>query len=131
MQDQEYIDNVLRTESPVNPEMLARMANPETLRLLHAVIGMVTEAGELADALKKHIFYGKPLDRINVLEEVGDSQWYAALAVDILKSTMAEVRQVNIAKLRARFPDKFNAKDAQDRDLANERAVLEQGHGQG
>ena len=37
------------------------------------VAGVVGEIGELMDAYKRHIAYGKELDRINVLEEIGDT----------------------------------------------------------
>ena len=72
-----YVENVLRTESPGNSETVARLTEPQTIRLLHAAMGMVTEAAELLDMLKKHIFYGKILDLINAKEEIGDSQWYS------------------------------------------------------
>ena len=44
----------------------------DKLRLMHAKEGIVTEAGELADQFKRHIFYRQPLDRLNVIEELGD-----------------------------------------------------------
>lgn len=120
-----YVNHVLRTDSPVTPELLARLQDPQTVRLLHAAMGLTTEAAELVDMLKKHIFYGKPLDRVNAVEEVGDSMWYAGLAVDVLKTTMDEILTKNIEKLRLRFPDKFNESDAINRDVAAERRLLE------
>jgi len=45
----------------------------------HAVLGMITEAAELADVEKRRMAYGKPIDRINVIEEVGDCLWYVNL----------------------------------------------------
>lgn len=47
--------------------------------LWHGACGMLTEIGEVADAYKKHEIYGKPLNRTNVLEELGDLMWYVAL----------------------------------------------------
>jgi NTP pyrophosphatase (non-canonical NTP hydrolase) len=47
--------------------------------LEHATIGMITEAGEFADAVKRHTVYGKELDVVNLIEEVGDNLWYANL----------------------------------------------------
>lgn len=47
----------------------------------HAILGMVTEMGELADAWKKRAIYEKPLDWTNIREECGDFMWYYALAV--------------------------------------------------
>lgn len=125
MNSSNYVENAIRTEAPVTSEMITRFSNPENIRLLHAGMGMVTEAGEFMDMLKKHLFYGKPLDKINLAEEVGDSYWYMALAVDILKTTMNDVMTVNIDKLKARYPEKFTEYHAENRDLVNERAILE------
>lgn len=42
----------------------------------HVILGIISEIGELADAYKKNLAYGKQLDRINVLEEWADSMFY-------------------------------------------------------
>jgi len=120
-----YVEAVLRTDCPITPELIARISEPQTVRLLHATIGMVTEAAELADMLKKHIFYGRPLDPVNAAEELGDNQWYVGLAIDVLKTTMNDILTMNIDKLRLRYPEKFNEADAHDRDIAAERLLLE------
>jgi hypothetical protein len=120
-----YVQHVLRTDSPITPDLLARLQDPQTVRLLHAAIGLATESGELLDMLKKHIFYGRPLDRVNAREEVGDSQWYAGLAIDVLSSTMDEILTMNIDKLRLRYPEKFCESRAVDRDTVAERRLLE------
>lgn len=46
----------------------------------HAVIGYFTECGEFVDQYKKHMFYGRELDKTNLIEELGDMCWYLALA---------------------------------------------------
>ncbi len=47
-------------------------------RLTHHALGYATEAGEILDVFKKHHIYGKPLDRVNLVEEIGDACWYLA-----------------------------------------------------
>jgi hypothetical protein len=47
--------------------------------LMHAMIGALTELGELLDIYKKHIFYGRHLDLAHLGEEIGDVLWYASL----------------------------------------------------
>jgi NTP pyrophosphatase (non-canonical NTP hydrolase) len=94
-------------------------------QLIHAFLGLSSEVGELADALKKHIIYGKALDEINVLEEIGDLSWYNALALTAVKKTMEECLQTNINKLRARYGEKFTQAAALERNLDKERKVLE------
>jgi len=120
-----YVEHVLRTDSPITPELLERLQDPQTVRLLHAAMGLSTEAAELLDMLKKHIFYGRPLDLVNAAEEVGDNQWYAGLAIDVLRTTMDELLTMNINKLRLRYPEKFRESDAINRDVDKERELLE------
>lgn len=98
----------------------------EGVDLIHGIIGKVTEAGELLEALM-HCMNGAPMDLTNLLEEVGDGQWYDAIICASLGTSFDQVQQTNIAKLRARFPDKFTEYDANNRDLSVERQILEQG----
>lgn len=96
--------------------------NPD---LMHAAIGLATESGELLDAIKKCVFYGKPLDVVNVKEELGDLLWYLAVACHATGTTIDEVGSLNIAKLKARYPDRFTEAEANERDTDHEREVLE------
>lgn len=93
-------------------------------RAMHGAMGMVTEAGEAMDMLKKHLVYGKEFDVINAIEEAGDKQWYIALFLDAVGFTMSEAQRRNIAKLRARYPQRFTEAQAITRDLDAERAAL-------
>lgn len=120
-----YIDeDAMRTE-PNYDEVVRRLKDPQVARLLHVGMGMVTEAGEFIDMLKKHIYYGKPIDRVNLNEELGDSSWYARIGANALGVGFLDVIMLNIRKLRARFPNKFSQRDAQVRDLDRERKILE------
>lgn len=44
----------------------------------HMVSGVITEIGEIVDAHKKHLAYGKTFDSVNEQEELGDTWWYLA-----------------------------------------------------
>lgn len=133
MNHSEYTHNVLMTESNDFNAIRSRMQPEQSIRLLHAVMGLATESGELMDALKKHFFYGKPLDFVNLKEEFGDKEWYTALGLDALMSGYEEIWETNINKLRARYkdlsgnPNKFTEDAAINRDLVKEREVLEAG----
>ena len=70
MNSKEYIRDAVVTESRDFDSMNTRLNDDGLKRLLHAGIGLSTEAGEFLDALKKHIFYGKELDRVNLKEEI-------------------------------------------------------------
>lgn len=119
-----FIKNAVRTESNDFVAIRSRLQPDFILRLLHGAMGLVTEAAELMDALKTHIYYGKPLDHINLREEVGDGFWYAAIIADTENVTFEEIQERIIAKLRVRFPQKFDEQKAVNRDLESERKVL-------
>jgi NTP pyrophosphatase (non-canonical NTP hydrolase) len=120
----QYVTDARRTEPDYAP-VVQRLADPRVARLLHVAMGLVTEAGEFVDQLKRHLFYGKPLDTVNLLEELGDITWYQRLGVDELESSLIDILDRNVAKLRARFPEKFTEDAALNRDLDAERKVLE------
>lgn len=125
MENTEYQEKALRTESKDIDIIASRLQDNTVIRLLHVGIGLATEAAEVLDALKKHIFYGKDLDKVNIAEEIGDSQWYAAIGADALNTTLSNIQNTNIEKLVARYPDKFCEEDALIRNLAKERKILE------
>lgn len=95
------------------------------IRLIHGLLGVQSESGELADALKKTLYYGQPLDLVNVVEEIGDICWYLAILADACGTTLEQCQRRNIAKLRQRYPDKFTEAEAATRDLQSEREALE------
>jgi NTP pyrophosphatase (non-canonical NTP hydrolase) len=51
-------------------------STPHTCDRLHMAVGIAGEAGELLDAIKKGFAYNKPLDRANIVEELGDTLFY-------------------------------------------------------
>ncbi len=102
-----------------------RLNNELMARLFHYSIGISTESGELQDAIKKTIMYGKELDIVNVKEEISDILWYIAGICRTLDTTFEELMELNINKLKARYGDKFTEHAAKNRDLATERLILE------
>lgn len=185
MEFQQYLIESSRTLKSLGKE----------LDLLHCATGLVTESAELVDAIKKHVFYGKPLDVVNIKEELGDLLWYVAIPVriftdldldinrqndefykkkiknniltkdgliryflsfnamvfnlskhivirplepdfynviedinlicEIYSLDLGEIMDININKLKARFPLNFTNENALNRDLEKERAILE------
>lgn len=78
--------------------------------LMHAVIGIASESGELLDAIKKNFAYGKPLNQENLLEEAGDLLFYFTALCLIQSWTLEQVAAANMNKLMKRYPDGvFNA----------------------
>jgi NTP pyrophosphatase (non-canonical NTP hydrolase) len=105
MDFQIYQAQALRTAKPL----------PVDDNLVHTALGVTGEAGEYADAIKKHVIYGKPLDQENAIEELGDILWFIALACEALGTDMASVAQGNIDKLKKRYPEKYTDQLAGDR----------------
>lgn len=73
--------------------------------LLHMAIGVSGEAGELLDAIKKHVVYQADLDMDNVIEELGDLEFYLAGIREALGVDRDHCLAVNVHKLRRRYPD--------------------------
>ena len=87
----------------------------EEADLIHAALGLASEAGEFADAIKKSFAYEKELDVENLVEELGDLLWFVALACKALNVPMDAVAVGNVAKLYKRYPEKFTNEAAHER----------------
>ncbi len=92
--------------------------------ILHGIIGSATEAGEQLEALYSTALNGQDFDEINIKEETGDQFWYNAVVAKACGFTFEGAQRVNIEKLRARYPNKFNEYDATNRNLVEERRIL-------
>jgi len=100
----------------------------QQINYLHnAITSLAISTAELLDIYKKAVFYGKLIDSddqyerlCNILDALVDMT--IIIDVDIL-----QIMHTNIDKLKARFPDKFNSDDANNRDLDKERGILEDG----
>jgi NTP pyrophosphatase (non-canonical NTP hydrolase) len=125
MDTKKYKDMVLKTESKDFGAIASRLSDKRAIRLLHGSCGLATEAGELLDTIKKYAFYGKEIDTVNVIEEVGDLMWYCAIILDELDVEFEDVMEKNINKLKARYGEKFSETSANTRNLNKERKILE------
>ena len=100
-------------------------ARSQSMKLIEAAMGIGGEGGEIVDIIKKHVFYGKELDRQHIKEELSDICWYINLLLSVVGSSWYEVFDTNIAKLEARYPDlRFNADHAINRDSNKEQAAM-------
>ncbi len=126
MNPSEYVKNTAATDHDDSGEYFMGLRCNENARLIHYVLGVGTEAGELQDAVKRLVAYNKPLDTVNVKEEIGDIFWYLGRLCDSLGLTFEECMERNIEKLKTRYPNKFTEHSALNRDLEAERKVLEQ-----
>lgn len=71
--------------------------------LVHMVLGISGEAGELLDAIKKKAIYQKELDIENIYEELGDIEFYLEGLRSSLNISRELVLSKNIEKLTKRY----------------------------
>jgi NTP pyrophosphatase (non-canonical NTP hydrolase) len=121
-----YTKGVETTENKDFSSMSQRLQEESTVRLLHGAVGLSTESAEILDAMKKHIFYGKPLDKVNLVEELSDQFWYIAIMLSELGVDLDTVLEKNLAKLKSRYGSKFTEASALERNLEAERSILEE-----
>lgn len=97
-------------------EKIREEVTGEDCHLLHMVVGISGEAGELLDAIKKKVIYRKPLDIENVLEELGDIEFYLEGLRQGVGVTREQCLQANIKKLGKRYEGfMYSDQSAQDR----------------
>lgn len=97
-------------------EAIVSEMTPEKAHMLHMVLGLAGEVGEMVDAIKKHVMYNKPLDMENVIEEFGDLEFYMEGLRQPIGITREQCLEANIAKLGVRYAGlSYSDKAAQDR----------------
>ncbi len=68
-------------------------------------LGLVGEAGECSELIKKHVFHNRALNREDLCAELGDVLWYAAMLAEACGLSLDDIAAHNVEKLRARYPD--------------------------
>ena len=81
---------------------LFKAQTPELMKL-HAALGVCGEAGELGDAIKKEVIYGKPVDLENIVEELGDLRFYIQAVMNLYGLSEQDILQRNANKLAKRY----------------------------
>src|SRR5574337_722271 len=89
---------------------------PDSINLWHMATGICGEAGELLDAIKKVAVYNKNIDLENVIEELGDLEFYMEGLRQALDLDREAILKYNYDKLNKRYPSgSYSNKDAQER----------------
>lgn len=83
--------------------------------LLNYTLGLVGEAGELVEIIKKHVFHGHELDIEKVIEEAGDVLFYLSAICTTLSIDLNDVALGNIIKLIKRYPEGFSSEKSINR----------------
>ena len=80
-------------------------------RLLTAALGLNGEASEFSEIVKKCIFQGKEYDdttKNKLKDELSDVMWYIAQGCIALDISIEELIDINMAKLKDRYPTGFD-----------------------
>lgn len=92
----EYQRGALRTAAP----------RDKRNELLHLVLGLVGESGEIAEKFKKWVrdldSDESRIDRSDIAKELGDVLWYVAVLADYLDLSLHDIAAANLAKLASR-----------------------------
>ena len=93
----------------------SHVRSEDIAKLVYA-LGLVGEAGELSDLIKKNVAHGHPIttkeDRDKLIKELGDVFWYLSQIAREYGLRLSEVAKDNILKLRTRYPNGFTIKDS-------------------
>ena len=92
-----------------------RAHGERNVELSNYALGLVCEAGEVGDILKKVIYHGHNLDEHEIKKEIGDVLWYLANLCSVLGYNLEDIAQINLEKLYKRYPNGFNTNDSINR----------------
>ena len=126
----DFVAGVTSQPSTDLPTLLSRMTeldvsdDADITRLLTAALGLTAESGEFTEVVKKIILQGKPYNdenKFHMKRELGDICWYLAQACMALDTTFDEIIEMNVEKLKARYPggefDVHNSENRKEGDL--------------
>lgn len=94
--------------------------NPELREkdvLINGVMGLCGESGEAIDHVKKHLAQGHELDKEYLAKELGDIAWYLAEVATVIGYDLDDILQMNIDKLKARYPEGFSVENSLNRNV--------------
>jgi len=125
-----YMDRYVNfTDSVANHDIGERTL--KILPLLHGVLGLGTEVGELMDIVKKYMVYNVPIDEFKIKDEGGDIIHYFTYILKWMKASLRECIEMNEAKCRERFPDGYSHEARANRNRAKEEEAQRKAIGEG
>ena len=82
---------------------------------------------KMLDSLKKKLYYNKEINIINFIDSTFKLYTLLENYCNFYKTDINVILEKNIAKLKARYGDKFSSDKAINRDLETEKKILENG----
>lgn len=118
MTPNEYQKLAMRTNDGMATTRLAKSLSfngADIGGVINGCLGLSGETGEFCDMIKKAVFHEKEFGEEHAKKELGDCLWYVAMICESFRWDLEEIMEMNIDKLKARYPDGF------DTNLANKR----------
>jgi NTP pyrophosphatase (non-canonical NTP hydrolase)/deoxyadenosine/deoxycytidine kinase len=91
------------------------ITDPTIVHSLDWSLGLGGEAGEVLDLIKHATFHGEELDRMELAKELGDVLWYVNAICTTMDMSLADVAELNLAKLAHRYNKGYSVKDSANR----------------
>ena len=115
MNIKEYQDLAMRTNDGkcterLNVEIEKGQGIVDVGGIINACLGLAGEVGEVNDMIKKTIFHRHQIEGEDIKKEISDCMWYIALMCESFGFNMNEIAEINIEKLKKRYPDGFSEK---------------------
>jgi len=82
------------------------------LALANYGMGLVGEAGECIDHIKKHVFHGHDLNAEEIRNELGDVLHYLSGLATMCGLELEDIALTNVTKLARRYPNGFKSEDS-------------------
>lgn len=118
MTGKEYQNLAMRTNDGMETTRLAKslsFSGADMGGVLNGCLGLSGETGEFCDIIKKAVFHEKEFDEEHAKKELGDCLWYVAMICESFGWNLEEIMQMNIDKLKARYPNGFDVVRANNR----------------
>src|SRR6266436_2194571 len=100
MKHSEFVSKLVKPSKEIFLEL-----NNSDCNLIHMILGICGESGELLDAIKNKVIYQKKLDLENIIEELGDLEFYMEGLRQELNISREECLEHNIKKLSIRYKE--------------------------
>jgi len=100
-----------------DPNAILNGLTPDQLIKFIQFLGLAGEVGELIDAIKKHTMYTQSIDYNNVVEELGDIEFYLQVLRESCYITREQTLGANILKLRKRYAKGYSDEAAKERAI--------------
>ena len=102
-----------------SPAVILNEMTEQSASLMHNALGVATESGEICTIIKNHIIYGKPLDTMRLVEEIGDSMHYMQAILDTVSASLEVAMEHNMVKLAERYGQDYEYTDQKAIDRAD------------